>query len=144
MASRTDARSSLTVVRRQVVGTRGEIRYGSEWGAPSNEGPLLATGGSMDVIFRREGSVRTSAFSTGFTGRDDDEEGLPWRDGGLNVGFESMDLLEPGRRDCVRNVRLVSTSDSFTRMLEQISSIISSSLRKLTSRFVGCTLTSTR
>ena len=50
----------------------------------------------------------------------------------------------PGSRDWVMNVRLVSTSESLMRISLQMASMISSSFRKLTSRFVGCTFTSTR
>ena len=50
----------------------------------------------------------------------------------------------PGRRDCVMNVRLVSTSESLIRISVRMASMISSSFRKLTSRLVGCTFTSTR
>lgn len=56
----------------------------------------------------------------------------------------AVGILEPGRRLWVMNVRLVSTWASFTLIESQIVSIISSSLRKLTSRLVGWTFTSTR
>ena len=42
------------------------------------------------------------------------------------------------------NVLLVSTCESLVEISAQTVSMISSSLRKLTSRLVGCTLTSTR
>lgn len=73
--------------------------YESALGGGSEEGPLLAAGGSIEVIFRAEGSVRTSAFSPGLTGREDDEEDFDWKDGGLKEGFGSVGLWEPGRRD---------------------------------------------
>ena len=97
----------------------------------------VRVGGSMDVIFRSLESVRISVLSgvRVEVGRREESMGLEE----LIVG-----ILTPGSRDCVLNVRLVSTLESWTRMLEQIDSMISSSLRKLTSRFVGWTLTSTR
>lgn len=107
-------------------------------------------GGSMEVIFRREGSVRTRLFSEGLRGV---EVGLRvvllgFCAGVLGLRLETGTLrpgpTEPGRRDWVMKVRLVSTLESWTRISVQIASMISSSLRKLTSRFVGCTFTSTR
>ena len=53
-------------------------------------------------------------------------------------------ILVPGKRVCVRKVRLVSTLESWTLIVAQTESMTSSSLRKLTSRLVGCTFTSTR
>ena len=144
MASRTEARSSLTVVRRQTVASRGDTVYAIGWGPEEKEeGLIWVEGGSMEVIFRREGSVRTRAFSSGLGGIKDDERGV-LEDAVLDRGSARGVLVEFGKRDCVMNVRLVSTWDSLRRMVEHISSMISSSLRKLTSRLVGCTLTSTR
>lgn len=52
------------VVRRQLVGARGLLRYvGCCGGGLVDEG--WVEGGSMDVIFRREGSVLTRLFSGG-------------------------------------------------------------------------------
>lgn len=106
----------------------------------------VVDGGSMEVIFLREGSVRTRLFSYGLAGV---AEGLR---AAADFGLDDLELgvergtfgAPPGRRDCVMKVRLVSTSESLVRISLQIASMISSSFKKLTSRFVGCTFTSTR
>lgn len=96
----------------------------------------------MEVIFRREGSVRMRLLDEDLLFGVAAEEFLLLEEAVLEV--EKGVPVELGRRDCVRKVRLVSTCESCVRIVEQMASMISSSLRKLTSRFVGCTLTSTR
>ena len=98
------------------------------------------------MIFRSEGSVRTRLFSYGFGV-------LVGARGVADLDIEEVDRVDldmaaegtlvPGSNDCVIKVLEVSTFDSSVLMLSQIISIISSSFRKLTSRFVGWTLTST-
>ena len=55
-----------------------------------------------------------------------------------------LGIRAPGRSVCVMKVRLVSTFASLVRMSVQIVSMMSSSLRTLTSRLVGWTFTSMR
>ena len=50
MESRTWARRCFTVVRQQVVGVLGEVRYVVAWVAGVDE--LFVEGGSMEVILR--------------------------------------------------------------------------------------------
>ena len=157
MSSRTVARNSLMVVRRQIVGGRGEMVYSASLLGVAMDEAFRFREGSIDVILRTEGSVRTRAFSRGLL----DDCGVS--EGGLKaccwvererIGVEEMALVValsfegaiavPGSKVWVRNVREVSTSDKRIRMVVQISSTISSSFKKFTSRFVGWTFTSTR
>lgn len=148
IAARTSARSSLTVVRRQVMGSRVVWVYSMPSDGWSVVGLVVvegvAPGGSMEVIFLILESVRTRLFSDGF-----------WAD--LLVLSAVVDVLfpvpgvadgketrAPGSRLCVMKVRLVSTFASLTLISLHRLSTISSSFKKLTSRFVGWTLTSTR
>lgn len=96
------------VVKRIVVGTREEVVYIDE--VDVSEGWDGVVGGSMEVIFRREGSVRMRLLERGL---------LLGVEAGAGLVFEAAVLevvravrVELGRRDWVRKVRLVSTCDS--------------------------------
>ena len=66
ISSRTEARSSLIVMSRQVMGSREEWRYSVSFrlvGAVCELVVLEVLGGSMLVILRSLASVRTRLFS---------------------------------------------------------------------------------
>ena len=100
----------------------------------------------MDVILRSLESVRTRlfAYAVGLGVKGVAERALSDEGDRMSVPTVASGIPAPGRRLWVMNVREVSTVASFVRISVHIFSIISSSLRKLTSRFVGWTLTSTR
>lgn len=98
----------------------------------------------MEVILRSWGSVRTSWYSHGLAGVADCCFCVDLGVADRVVERVGTGVFTLGRRDWVVNVLLVSTCDSLVDISVQILSMISSSLRKLTSRLVGCTLTSTR
>lgn len=75
-----------------------------------SEGWDGVVGGSMEVIFRREGSVRIRLLERGLLLGVAAGGGLVLEEAVLEVGREVR--VELGRRDCVRKVRLVSTCDS--------------------------------